>query len=83
LPLEREYHIDLGFDLGSAHKHGAMPIRCDYGAVREPDADEKRLIAALQDGLELVPRPFARLGETGRHGEAKCCAGRRLDRTRG
>ena len=60
LPLEREYHIDLGFDLGSAHKrHALVPTT----AVREPDADEKRLITALQDGLELVVRPFARLGE--------------------
>jgi DNA-binding Lrp family transcriptional regulator len=60
LPLECEYHIDLGFDLGSAHKHQApLPT----AAVREPDADEKRLIGALQDGLDLVQQPFARLGE--------------------
>ena len=60
LPLENEYHIDLGFDLQSAHKH-----RVEVAAipVRVPDAGEKRLIAALQPGLELVPRPFARLGE--------------------
>lgn len=60
LPLEREYHIDLGFDLGSAHKHRA-PV--STVPAREPDADEKRLIGALQDGLELVQRPFACLGE--------------------
>jgi DNA-binding Lrp family transcriptional regulator len=60
LPLEYEYHIDLGFDLSSPHKH---PATVPTAAVREPDADEKRLIAALQDGLELVARPFARLGE--------------------
>ena len=60
LPLEEEYHIDLGFDLKSAHKH-----RADIPStpVREPDAVEKQLIAALQPGLELVARPFARLGE--------------------
>ncbi len=60
LPLEREYHIDLGFDLGSAHKHRAL---VPTAAAREPDTNEKRLIAALQDGLALVTRPFARLGE--------------------
>ena len=60
LPLECEYHIDLGFDLSSPHKH---PAQVPAVAVREPDADEKRLIGALQDGLELVARPFARLGE--------------------
>lgn len=59
-PLEMEYHIDLGFDLNSPHKHheelSDMP-------VREPDAVEKQLIAALQSGLDLVPRPFAQLGQ--------------------
>jgi DNA-binding Lrp family transcriptional regulator len=68
LPLEREYHIDLGFDLGSAHKHQAT---VSTAAVREPDADEKRLIGALQDGLELVAQPFARLGERVGMGEAE------------
>ena len=59
-PLEQEYHIDLGFDLKSAHKHRAE-IPC--APVREPDATEKQLITALQPGLELMARPFARLGE--------------------
>ncbi|MDP1611851.1 MAG: Lrp/AsnC family transcriptional regulator [Sulfuritalea sp.] len=59
LPLENEYHIDLGFDLGSAHKHHAERPGTP---AREPEAAEKALIAALQPGLELVPRPFARLG---------------------
>lgn len=60
LPLEQEYHIDLGFDLKSPHKH-----RVDISAtsLREPDARERQLIAALQPGLDLVERPFARLGE--------------------
>jgi DNA-binding Lrp family transcriptional regulator len=60
LPLENEFHIDLGFDLQSAHKHRAEVA---VTPVRVPDLGEKRLIAALQPGLELVPRPFARLGE--------------------
>ena len=60
LPLENEFHIDLGFDLRSAHKHRAEVA---VTPVRVPDLGEKRLIAALQPGLELVPRPFARLGE--------------------
>ena len=65
-PLEQEYHIDLGFDLKSAHKHYA-PI--PDTPAREPDAREKQLIAALQSGLELVSRPFARLGERAGMGE--------------
>lgn len=60
LPLEQEYHIDLGFDLKSAHKHQTglpgMPLRAT-------DAAERQLIAALQPGIELVVRPFERLGE--------------------
>lgn len=60
LPLEQEYHIDLGFDLKSSHKHS---VEIQNAPVREPDAAEKQLIAALQPGIELVARPFARLGE--------------------
>lgn len=60
LPLEQEYHIDLGFDLSLPHKHAA---KVPDTPVREPDAVEKRLIAALQPGLELVARPFERLGD--------------------
>ncbi len=60
LPLEREYHIDLGFDLKSSHKHHA---RVPSTPAREPNAIEQGLIAALQPGLELLSRPFLRLGE--------------------
>lgn len=60
LPLEQEYHIDLGFDLHSAHKHH-VPV--SGLPVRVPDALEQSLIAALQPGLELMPRPFRQLGE--------------------
>lgn len=60
LPLEQEYHIDLGFDLKSAHKH---PAGQSGTPARVTDAVEQQLIAALQPGLELVSRPFARLGE--------------------
>ena len=60
LPLEQEYHIDLGFDLKSAHKHHA---KLPGTPARATDALERQLIAALQPGLELVPHPFVRLGE--------------------
>lgn len=59
-PLEQEYHIDLGFDLNSPHKHQEeLPVT----PAREPEAVEKQLIGALQSGLDLVPRPFAQLGQ--------------------
>ena len=61
LPLENEFHIDLGFDLVSGHKSVA-PVASV--SARQPDDEEKRLIAALQPGLEIMPRPFRQLGET-------------------
>ena len=61
LPLENEFHIDLGFDLASGHKSVA-PVASV--SARQPDDEEKRLIAALQPGLEIMPRPFRQLGET-------------------
>jgi len=62
LPLVEEYHIDLGFDMAA----GGAP-RATRAAPRplrriEPEDGERRLLAALQGGLDLVPRPFARLG---------------------
>ena len=61
LPLENEFHIDLGFDLRSGHKSAPPPA---LRPACEPDAEDKRLMAALQPGLELLPRPFRQLGET-------------------
>ena len=66
LPLEQEYHFDLGFDLTSPHKHRS-PL--PGTPARAMDAVERQLIAALQPGLELVPQPFARLGERTGMGE--------------
>jgi DNA-binding Lrp family transcriptional regulator len=69
LPLLEEYHIDLGFDLGG----GRSPVDRTADAASadrfEPDAGERRLLAALQPGLELVSRPFARLAAESGLGE--------------
>ncbi|MCC6608156.1 MAG: Lrp/AsnC family transcriptional regulator [Burkholderiales bacterium] len=68
LPLEEEFHIDLGFDLaGRATKRvsGGPPPRVAISAAGE------RLVAALQDGLELVPRPYAVLAARAGLGEAE------------
>lgn len=58
LPLVEEYHIDLGFDLGGGDK---TRISRGPGAFRTPTETERRLIVALEPGLDFVPRPFARL----------------------
>jgi len=56
LPLLEEFHIDLGFDLhgkGAKRVSGGPPPRVSIGPSGQ------RLVAALQDGLDLVPRPYA------------------------
>lgn len=58
LPLVEEFHIDLGFDLhgaGAKRVSGGAPPRVAIGPSGQ------RLVAALQEGLDLVPRPYAAL----------------------
>ena len=56
LPLVAEYHIDLGFDLARpAAAADRPPSRARRRAI-EPD--ERRLIDALAEGIEIVPQPF-------------------------
>ncbi|QBY50525.1 MULTISPECIES: siroheme decarboxylase subunit beta [Cupriavidus] len=56
LPMAREYHIDLGFALGTGNRRQrrvaapVLPVTLD--------ADDWRLVAALEAGLPLTPRPF-------------------------
>jgi len=59
LPLLEEYHIDLGFRLDGAGERAARPPLVPERAAL--DAADRRLVAALEDGLELVPRPYAAL----------------------
>ncbi|MGE5795098.1 MAG: Lrp/AsnC family transcriptional regulator [Bacteroidota bacterium] len=59
LPLVEEYHIDLGFRLDGSGERETRPPRAPERATL--DAADRRLVAALEDGLELVPRPFAAL----------------------
>ncbi|MDH3286864.1 MAG: Lrp/AsnC family transcriptional regulator [Betaproteobacteria bacterium] len=60
LPLEEDFHIDLGFDL----RDGTVPARGSRPAVGplELTADESALVAALQPGIPVAPRPYAELG---------------------
>lgn len=60
LPMVQDYHIDLGFDLrrtvALAHRphRKATPVR-----ALELDDLDYALVAAIQDGLPLVARPYA------------------------
>jgi DNA-binding Lrp family transcriptional regulator len=62
LPLLREYRIDLGFDLDGAP--GCMPeAPVAPRSARVLDEGGQRLVAAVQEGLALAPRPYAALAE--------------------
>ncbi len=65
LPLVEDYHIDLGFDLTGVRAKRMRHVESHAGGVRPPyvpSAAETRLIAAIQAGLPLVPRPYAAVG---------------------
>lgn len=71
LPLVDEFHIDLGFDLAGAGKsciHGAASARWEMSAA------ERRLVGALQPGIELVPQPYAQLAAQAGMSEADVLA---------
>jgi DNA-binding Lrp family transcriptional regulator len=54
LPLQRAYRIDLGFPLtGSRRERVPRP----FSGLRA-DHSDRRLLAAIEDGLPLVDRPF-------------------------
>jgi DNA-binding Lrp family transcriptional regulator len=74
LPLEHEYYIDLGFDLAGVCKAPSSGRRIGAADQRVLTAAEQRLVGALQIGLDLVPRPFARLGAEAGMGEAEVIA---------
>jgi DNA-binding Lrp family transcriptional regulator len=63
LPLLEEYKIDLGFELDPRKKEQGPSINtANPGPIRLSVA-ERRLVLALQTGIELVPRPYEALAE--------------------
>lgn len=80
LPMLRDYHIDLGFDLdGPPGARECAPRRApppDAAALRSAlTAADRRLAAALEGGLALTPRPYAALGADAGLTEALVIAG--------
>lgn len=68
LPLEQAYHIDLGFRLGGTARRAeasdvisAQSISKSKEAQCNIDESDRELLKALEEGLDLVPRPYARL----------------------
>jgi siroheme decarboxylase len=59
LPLERAYHLDLGFSLaGSVRVRAPRPP-----AGHRADALDRRLLAVIENGLPMVLRPFHAVAE--------------------
>lgn len=72
LPLERAYHIDLGFPMFGAP--GKTP-RAGAGACdARADAIDRAILAHIEGGLKLTPRPFAAVAEATGHDEAAVVA---------
>ena len=69
MPLIEEYRIDLGFDLSAAGLplQTLPPVRSAVPVMLQPE--QRRLVAALQSGLPLVPSPYAAIAEASGLGE--------------
>lgn len=72
LPMIEDYHIDLGFDLTHPHQGRRTDsrrapardmLRHVAATAAPPQPSETALIGAVQRGLPLVSRPFAKIGE--------------------
>lgn len=62
LPMVQDYHIDLGFDLRPAVALAHQPEKkAAPAAALQLDGLDYALIAAIQDGLPLVARPYAEI----------------------
>ncbi len=61
LPLERAYHIDLGFPISG--KRGAARSSRPVKQTAGVSEDDRALLAALEEGLPLVHRPYAAIAE--------------------
>lgn len=59
LRLERPYHIDLGFGLANGERRPSAMRAVE----RRATAREKTLLAALEDGLPLEPRPYGAVAD--------------------
>ena len=62
LPLERAYHIDLGFRLSGSKVRSEAAHEHDSSFVIEDN--DRYLLAVLETGLPLVPRPYLTLSKT-------------------
>lgn len=59
LPLVEAYHIDLGFPLAGRRPGRVETPRGDY----RPDPLDRDLLAAIEDGLPIVARPYREVAD--------------------
>jgi DNA-binding Lrp family transcriptional regulator len=62
LPLQQAYHLDLGFPL----QGGPHPRRTSsrFAPGLPPDTTDRRLLAAIEDGLAIVPEPYSEVADS-------------------
>ncbi|HET7802711.1 MAG TPA: Lrp/AsnC family transcriptional regulator [Pseudolabrys sp.] len=62
LPLQQAYHLDLGFPL----QGGPHPRRVGSRFVPgfQPDTTDRQLLAAIEDGLAIVPQPYGNVADS-------------------
>jgi len=61
LPMFEAYHLGLGFSLGAAPPHRREVANpADY----RPDPRDKAILAAIEDGLPLIERPYRAVADT-------------------
>ena len=73
LPLIADYWIDLGFDLAGPSRAARSPSAARAPCVALSDID-RRVIAALEPGLPVVPAPYAAIARKAGVAEADVVA---------
>lgn len=74
LPLVTDYWIDLGFDLAGNGEAPRLPAALAAPRTTALTAADRRLLAALEDGLPVRPAPFAALARAAGTTEAAVLA---------
>ena len=74
LPLVTDYWIDLGFDLAAQRETPRVPNAAGPPLAATLTAADRRLLAALEDGLPVRPAPFAALARAAGTTEAAVLA---------
>jgi DNA-binding Lrp family transcriptional regulator len=62
LPLQQAYHLDLGFPLQGGPRPRRAGSRVAPGF--QPDTADRKLLAAIEDGLAIVPEPYGEVANS-------------------